>query len=69
MDLSNDYGVAPARALEMLAQPSPALLGRAEEAIDLSALWTELVRGQCKIEETTFTEQSCAVQTGVLSPG
>jgi DNA-binding CsgD family transcriptional regulator len=61
MDLSNDYGAAPARALEMLAQPGPALLGRADEAVDLSALWTELVRGQCKIEETTFTELTCAV--------
>jgi DNA-binding CsgD family transcriptional regulator len=51
--------------------PTPALAGPGliavasarpvEEAASLSALWTELVSGLCKIEHTEFTEQSCTV--------
>ena len=61
MDLSNDHGVAPARTLEVFARSGPAHTERAVEAVDLSALWTELVRGSCKIEDTVFTEQTCAL--------
>jgi len=32
-----------------------------EEGASLSALWTELVSGLCRIEHTEFTEQSCTV--------
>jgi len=32
-----------------------------EEAASLSALWTELVSGLCKIEHTEFTQQTCTV--------
>jgi DNA-binding CsgD family transcriptional regulator len=63
MDLSNDQGAAPARAHELLAQRShgPSRLVHADEAIHLSALWTELVRGSCKIEESQFTQHTCAL--------
>jgi DNA-binding CsgD family transcriptional regulator len=32
-----------------------------DEAAALSALWTELVSGLCKIEHTEFTQQTCTV--------
>ncbi len=61
MDLSNDQGVASARTLEILSHSGPRYAERGAEAVDLSALWTELVSGSCKIEETLFTQQSCAL--------
>lgn len=60
MDLSNDHGAAP-RALELFAAQGSAHTQRAAEAVHLSALWTELVRGLCKVEEATFNEHSCAL--------
>jgi DNA-binding NarL/FixJ family response regulator len=32
-----------------------------DEGASLSALWTELVSGLCKIEHTEFTQQTCTV--------
>jgi DNA-binding CsgD family transcriptional regulator len=61
MDLSNDHGAAPARTLGIVSHNGPLYADRGAEAVDLSALWTELVSGSCKIEETLFTEQSCAL--------
>ena len=55
----NDCWPAPAVA-------GPGLIGSAsaravDEGASLSALWTELVSGLCKIEHTEFTEQTCTV--------
>jgi DNA-binding CsgD family transcriptional regulator len=63
MDLSNEHGVAPARAHEVLAHygHGSSRPVHADEAIHLSALWTELMRGSCKIEESQFTQHSCAL--------
>jgi DNA-binding CsgD family transcriptional regulator len=61
MDLSNDHGLAPSRTLEILSHNGTPHAERGTEAVDLSALWMELVSGSCKIEETLFTEQSCAL--------
>jgi DNA-binding CsgD family transcriptional regulator len=49
-----------------LAVAGPGMIGSGsprsvDEGASLSALWTELVSGLCKIEHTEFTEQSCAV--------
>ena len=57
----SDRGAASegrAVALEA-AGSSPARLG--DEAAVLSALWTELISGFCKVEQVTFTAQSCAL--------
>ena len=57
----NDCGALPegvAAALGTVGSSVPRLMG---EAASLSALWTELVSGFCKIEETTFSAQSCAL--------
>ncbi|HKO49936.1 MAG TPA: helix-turn-helix transcriptional regulator [Polyangiaceae bacterium] len=48
------------------AVAGPGLIGAAsvrpvEERASLSALWTELVSGLCKIEHTEFTQQTCTV--------
>jgi len=48
------------------AVAGPGLIGSAsartmEEGASLSALWTELVSGLCKIEHTEFTQQTCTV--------
>src|SRR6478609_3447623 len=48
------------------AVAGPGLIGSAsaravDEGASLSALWTELVSGLCKIEHTEFTEQTCTV--------
>src|SRR6478609_10283528 len=48
------------------AVAGPGLIGSpslrsVEEAASLSALWTELVSGLCKIEHTDFTQQTCTV--------
>jgi len=48
------------------AVAGPELIGASsvrsvDERTSLSALWTELVSGWCKIEQTVFTEQSCTV--------
>ena len=55
----NDYWPTPAVA-------GPGLIGSAsarplDEGASLSALWTELVSGLCKIEHTEFTQQTCTV--------
>jgi len=49
-----------------LAVAGPGMIGSAsarsvDEGASLSALWTELVSGLCKIEHTEFTQQTCAV--------
>ena len=48
------------------AVAGPGLIGSAnsramDEGASLSALWTELVSGLCKIEHTEFTQQTCTV--------
>ena len=60
MDLSHEHGVAPPRTLEIVASDAPTHAPHAEPA-RLSALWTELISGLCKIEATVFSEQSCAL--------
>ena len=55
----NDCWQAPAVA-------GPGLIGSAstrplDEGASLSALWTELVSGLCKIEHTEFTQHTCTV--------
>jgi DNA-binding CsgD family transcriptional regulator len=49
-----------------LAVAGPELIGSAsaravDEGATLSALWTELISGLCKIEHTEFTQQTCSV--------
>jgi DNA-binding CsgD family transcriptional regulator len=60
MDLSHEHGPAPKRTLERASSDAPTQAPRADP-IRLSALWTELVSGLCKIEQTLFSEQSCAL--------
>ncbi|HEY0465758.1 MAG TPA: helix-turn-helix transcriptional regulator [Polyangiaceae bacterium] len=48
------------------AVAGPGLIGTTsarlvDEGASLSALWTELVSGLCKIEHTEFTQQTCSV--------
>jgi len=43
---------------ELIGSPSARPV---DEAASLSALWTELVSGLCKIEATEFTQHTCAV--------
>ena len=55
----NDYWLTPAVA-------GPGLIGASnarplDEGASLAALWTELVSGLCKIEQTEFTQQTCGV--------
>lgn len=56
----NDSGATAAAPISVRAvgssPPHPA-----DEAASLSALWTELVSGFCKVEGTEFTEHTCAV--------
>ena len=57
----NDYGSASAvevTALGTVASGPPRV---SDEAASLSALWTELVSGFCKIEQTEFTQHTCGV--------
>ena len=54
-----DRGAEPVVAA---ATESPtALAPAADEAANLSALWTELIRGSCKVEETLFSSQTCTM--------
>jgi DNA-binding CsgD family transcriptional regulator len=62
MDLSHDHATVFARELEAFAPDGPVLIDQADEAASLSALWTELVNGLCKIEDCVFSEQSCALR-------
>ncbi len=57
----NDYGSAAAVELAALGPVGSAPQRAPEEAASLSALWTELVSGFCKIEQTEFTQHSCGV--------
>lgn len=66
----NDCGIAldPAvgsgrspEAIESLVPVGSTAQVLVNEAAMLSALWTELVSGLCKIEEATFSERSCGV--------
>jgi DNA-binding CsgD family transcriptional regulator len=61
MDLSHDHATVFASELEAFAPHGPVLIDRADEAASLSALWTELVNGLCKIEDCVFTAQTCAL--------
>ena len=54
----NDWAVTPAVAVAGLGSN---VLRPADEAASLSALWTELVGGFCKIEQTDFSAQTCSV--------
>jgi DNA-binding CsgD family transcriptional regulator len=60
MDLSHEHRVAPARTLEIVASDAPTHALHTEPA-RLSALWTELISGSCAIEDSVFSEQSCAL--------
>jgi DNA-binding CsgD family transcriptional regulator len=63
MELSHDQVdqvAVPARPLEMAAHRA-VLIDEANQPASLSALWTELVGGGCKVEECVFNAQSCAV--------
>lgn len=60
MDLSHEQGPLPIRTLERVPSDAQRLAPRAEP-IRLSALWTELVSGLCKIEQTVFSEQNCSL--------
>ena len=59
-----DHGMSDCRP--MPAVGGPGLIGAGSgrpvnEAANLSALWTELIDGLCKIEQTEFTPKTCAV--------
>jgi DNA-binding CsgD family transcriptional regulator len=57
----SDYGAGPAvtvAGLEIVASGPPRL---PDEATSLSALWTELVSGFCRVEQAEFTPQTCSV--------
>jgi DNA-binding CsgD family transcriptional regulator len=60
MDLSHEHGPVPIRTLERVPSDALSHAPRAEP-IRLSALWTELVSGLCKIEQATFDEQNCSL--------
>ncbi|HEX3775263.1 MAG TPA: helix-turn-helix transcriptional regulator [Polyangiaceae bacterium] len=59
MDLNGDHAVTVARSIELVAQRVSSRPEPAREAVQLSALWTELVNGSCKVVGTGFTEQNC----------
>lgn len=61
MDLSHNQVAVPARPLEVAVYDGPVLVDEANEPAALSALWTELVSGSCKVEGSVFNEQSCAL--------
>lgn len=58
--VTNDCGAAPLTAIAAQTFGSSPQRVSAEGA-SLSALWTELVSGSCKVEETEFTPQTCAI--------
>jgi DNA-binding CsgD family transcriptional regulator len=60
MDLMNHHGAAPARALGTTCHDGNGS-GLVDEAASLSALWTELVGGFCKVEESLFTDRNCGL--------
>ena len=58
----DDYTVAPAPvAVAGLGAGGSGASRPFDEAVALSALWTELISGFCRIEQTTFTAQTCSV--------
>jgi DNA-binding CsgD family transcriptional regulator len=59
MDLNNDHAVTVARSIELVGPRAPSRPEPEHEAVQLSALWTELVRGSCKVVSTGFSERAC----------
>ena len=57
----SDYGPGPAVTVAGLATAASGPGRPADEASSLSALWTELVSGFCRIEQAEFTPQTCSV--------
>jgi DNA-binding CsgD family transcriptional regulator len=51
----------PTLAVAGPGMAGPSSARSAEEGASLSALWTELVSGLCKIEHTEFTQKTCTV--------
>jgi DNA-binding CsgD family transcriptional regulator len=58
--VTNDFAPAPTGLASVRAVGS-CLQRPGDEAASLSALWTELVSGFCKIEQTEFTQHTCGV--------
>ena len=56
-----DLGVEPEVAVVAHGQTSAAAPRLADEAVQLSALWTELTSGSCKVENTLFSAESCTL--------
>ena len=56
MELSHEHGAAPARTLEVVTNAGPSHAYHTEPVC-----LSELISGLCKIEESVFTEQSCAL--------
>lgn len=57
----SDTGPAPAPTVTVAGLDTVASGRSTDEAASLSALWTELVSGFCRVEQTAFTAQSCSV--------
>lgn len=57
----NDVGSASDGAIAALGTVVSSVPRLNEEAVILSALWTELISGLCKIEQVRFSAQSCAL--------
>lgn len=58
--VTNDHGATSAAA-STDRTVGPSLQRPADEAASLSALWTELVSGFCRVEQTEFTPQACSI--------
>lgn len=57
----NDYEAALGGASAALETVGSRVPRPTDEAAALSALWTELTRGSCKVEQVTFTPQSYGI--------
>jgi len=58
----SDYGPGPAVTVAGLESVASGLPRPPDEAACLSALWSELVSGFCRVEQTEFTAHSCSVR-------
>lgn len=56
-----DCGVEPAVPVVAHGPTSSAVPRLAEEAVNLSALWTELITGSCKVVDTLFSPETCTL--------
>ncbi len=56
-----DHGAEPVLSAVALGPKGPVASRLADEAVTLSALWTELVTGSCKVDDTLFSAETCTL--------